>query len=66
MHDKLWAGCENLCFQSKAALSFFSLTRLDDTCQIMKKMRLFPFPKVMEVNRYINQKTNGRVNLWTE
>lgn len=31
MHNKPWAGCANLCFPSKAALSVFSFTCLDDT-----------------------------------
>lgn len=30
-----------------------------------KRQRLFPFPEVMQVNWGINQKANGRSDLWT-
>lgn len=60
----------SLCFPSRTALPVFLLTRLSELTLLLeggkkKRPKPFPFPEVMQVNWGVNQKANGRSDLWT-
>lgn len=68
MHTKPVAGCEASVSHPGLPFPSFSWHFFPNWhfCQREKKrQRLFPFPEVMQVNWGINQKANGRSDLWT-